>query len=112
MDYIPPYPLAPLERAGPGPQNPKPRRTYAAGASSCRVSQGGWEGRDTGGYLGNEWRETRTASLQKVGRALPIDAPFGCCEAGYFGTKFRLILNRRAVTGDGLLKGEDDASDH
>src|SRR3954453_8143383 len=95
-----------------GSQNPKPRRTYAAGASSCRVSQGGWEGRDTGRYLGKEFRETRTASLQKVGRTVPIDAALGCCEAGYFGTKFRLTLSRRAVTGDGFWKGEDDDPDH
>src|SRR4029079_17658364 len=94
------------------PQNPKPRRTYAAGASSCRVSQGGWEGRDTGAYLGKELRETRMVSVQKVGRTVPIDAPFGCCQAGDFGTKFRLILRRCTVTGGALLKGEDDGSDH
>jgi hypothetical protein len=39
-------------------QTPKPRRTYAAGASSCRVSQGGWEGRDTSRYLGKELPKT------------------------------------------------------
>ena len=46
--------------------NPKPRQACAARASSCRVSQGGWEGRDTARYLGYELRETRTSSTQKI----------------------------------------------
>jgi hypothetical protein len=49
----------PMERSGVGSaasaRNLKPRPLYAAGASSCRVSQGGWEGRDTDAYVGREW---------------------------------------------------------
>ncbi len=44
--------------------NPKPRRTHAAGASSCRVSQGGWEGRDTGTYLRTKSRQTRERKIE------------------------------------------------
>ena len=50
-----------------GRLNPKPRQACAARASSCRVSQGGWEGRDTVRYLGYELRETRTSGTQKIG---------------------------------------------
>src|SRR5882757_7704112 len=42
-------------------RNPKPRRACAAGASSCRVSQGGWEGRDTGPHVGRESQRSSTS---------------------------------------------------
>src|SRR5438094_914165 len=48
--------------------NPKPRRACAAGASSCRVSQGGWEGRDTVVYVSRVLFQTRTGGERKKTR--------------------------------------------
>jgi hypothetical protein len=45
----------------------------AAGASSCRVSQGGWEGRDTKKNLGSESCQTRMVRDLKFGAATPPD---------------------------------------
>src|SRR3954452_479263 len=88
-----------------GSQNPKPRRTYAAGASSCRVSQGGWEGRDTGRYLGKEFCETRTASPQKVGRASPSDAPSAAAKQAINGNKVPACSGLGRVAGCRSLEG-------
>src|SRR4029077_7592615 len=72
---LPPSVPVPAGGCASRPLNPKPRRAYAAGASSCRVSQGGWEGRDTARYLGKELPETRTSGTQKIDGASPIGAP-------------------------------------
>jgi len=45
---------------------------YAAGASSCRVSQGGWEGRDTERHV---WKESRRTSGQTQTGAFAIRRP-------------------------------------
>ena len=88
-----------------GSQNPKPRRTYAAGASSCRVSQGGWEGRDTGRYLGKEFRETSTASPQKVGRASPSAAPSAAAKQAINWNKVPAYSGLGRVDGRRSLEG-------
>jgi hypothetical protein len=48
----------------------------ATGASSCRVSQGGWEGRDTIEDLGTESCQTRTLEELKCHASPPSDAEF------------------------------------
>jgi hypothetical protein len=47
--------------------NPEaPANSTLTGASSCRVSQGGWEGRDTGEYVGrNRRKASRSQPLAK-----------------------------------------------
>jgi hypothetical protein len=77
------------------------------------LSQGGWEGRDTGRYLGKEFRETRTASPQKVGRASPSDAPSAAAKQAINRNKVPAYSGPGRVAGcRSLLKGEDDGSDH
>src|SRR6185436_12200498 len=45
--------------------NRSPDELYAAGAPSCRVSQGGWERRDTDRYVGGECRQGTDGHSEK-----------------------------------------------
>jgi hypothetical protein len=79
---------------------------YAAGASSCRVSQGGWEGRDTERHV---WKESRRTSGQAQTGAFAIRRP--CRPPPEQGMNARRFRHTAGTRTGAAHKGEGYGSD-